>query len=439
MVNLYFCSMKGKDKSQKRCRWLWVAGLLLLFLWLRQLPLYKPTGAIPFEGPYWYNPYQEVHPGGQWLRANFHAHSNAWGFVTSGRKNTVEDIVCKYDSLGYDIIGISDYHRITNPFAAGDAAGTPRGRLFVPVYEHGYNVMKTHQGAIGARKVYWNDYILPQTWSQKQHIIRKLKEKSRLVVLHHPAWMGGYSKKDMRSLTGYDLFEVLNDFWISEELWDVALSAGRPALLIAGDDAHNVFKQTDLARDLTMIFAGMTDSLLEDPEDLLEGPEGLLKSPEGVYRALESGAAYGIEVTERLAHSSVAQKREGLDALPLLQSCKICSDSLVVVLSGEALQFNFIGQDGRLLKSVLCEAGGSTTVGNSGNSGSGSSSGSEAGDRCASAFYKLRPEDHYVRVKITLADSSHIYLNPVMRTKEKNGKPQMPPIQKRRLFTIFGT
>ncbi|NLA16008.1 MAG: hypothetical protein GX877_05680, partial [Bacteroidales bacterium] len=392
--------MKGKDKSQKRCRWLWVAGLLLLFLWLRQLPLYKPTGAIPFEGPYWYNPYQEVHPGGQWLRANFHAHSNAWGFVTSGRKNTVEDIVCKYDSLGYDIIGISDYHRITNPFAAGDAAGTPRGRLFVPVYEHGYNVMKTHQGAIGARKVYWNDYILPQTWSQKQHIIRKLKEKSRLVVLHHPAWMGGYSKKDMRSLTGYDLFEVLNDFWISEELWDVALSAGRPALLIAGDDAHNVFKQTDLARDLTMIFAGMTDSLLEDPEDLLEGPEGLLKSPEGllegpegllkspegllkspegVYRALESGAAYGIEVTERLAHSSVAQKREGLDALPLLQSCKICSDSLVVVLSGEALQFNFIGQDGRLLKSVLCEAGGSTTVGNSGNSGSGSSSGSEAG------------------------------------------------------------
>jgi len=42
-----------------------------------------------------------------------------------------------------------------------------------------------------------------------------------------------------------------------------------------------------------------------------------------------------------------------------------------------------------------------------------------------------------VRVKITLVDSSHIYLNPVMRTKEKDVKPQMPPIKKRRLFTIF--
>jgi hypothetical protein len=399
----------GSMKTSKKRRGLfWGSGLLVLYVLVRFMPLYKPAPAIPFEGPYWYNPYENVSSEGKWLRANFHAHSNAWGFVTSGRKNTVDDMLCKYDSLGYDIIGISDYQHITEMSC----------RLYIPVYEHGYNVMKTHQGVIGARKVYWNDYILPQTRSQKQHVLKKLKEHSRLVALHHPAWMGGYSKKDMCRLTGYDLFEVLNDFWVSEGLWDVALSAGRPAMLLAGDDAHNVFKPTDIARDFTMIFVGNSGSSME--------------SPEAVYRALESGAAYGVEVTERLAHSSVSRKREGLDSLPLLQSCRVCDDSLVVVLSGSALCFSFIGQDGLLLKRVSGETGSDNSAISSSELGS-----STFGSSSASAFYKLRPEDHYVRVKITLVDSSHIYLNPVMRTKEKDVKPQMPPIKKRRLFTIF--
>jgi hypothetical protein len=189
-------------------------------------------------------------------------------------------------------------------------------------------------------------------------------------------------------------------------------------MLLAGDDAHNVFKPTDIARDFTMIFVGNSGSSME--------------SPEAVYRALESGAAYGVEVTERLAHSSVSRKREGLDSLPLLQSCRVCDDSLVVVLSGSALCFSFIGQDGLLLKRVSGETGSDNSAISSSELGS-----STFGSSSASAFYKLRPEDHYVRVKITLVDSSHIYLNPVMRTKEKDVKPQMPPIKKRRLFTIF--
>jgi len=188
-------------------------------------------------------------------------------------------------------------------------------------------------------------------------------------------------------------------------------------MLIAGDDAHNVFKPTDLARDLTMIHAGAQDPL----------------APEDVYRALKTGAAYGIEVTRSVARGSVVQKRACLDALPVLQSCRIQGDSLVVVLSGKARQFHFIGQDGALLKSVPAGADMAADAAGSAHTPD------NAAGVADSAFYLLQEQDRYVRVKIALPDSSHIYLNPVMRTMEKNKKPPMPPVRKRRLFTIFDT
>jgi len=381
----YLCRM---PKRRNRKKWWIAAGILwVLILLFRMMPLYKPAPSDPFSGKYWYNPYRQADQEGRWLRANFHAHSNAWGFFTNGRKNSVEDILSKYDSLGYDVIGVSDYQHITQ------TAATP----YIPVYEHGFNILKTHQGSIGAKSVYHGDYILLQTRSQKQHVLNKLRERTQVLVLNHPDWMGGYSPRDIRFLTGYDCFEVLNDFWNSEDLWDVALSSGKPAMIVGSDDAHNVFKQTDLARDLTVIYS-VSDSLNADD----------------IYRALISGAAYGVEVTKRMSRAQVIEKRRTLDSLPLLRSCKIRNDSLIVTLTGDARDFSFTGQDGKLLKQVTDSVNG-----------------------IESASYRLQPEDTYVRVKITLPDSSHIYLNPVMRTVEKDLKPPMPASQKRGLFSIF--
>ncbi|HOO42302.1 MAG TPA: hypothetical protein P5167_04745 [Bacteroidales bacterium] len=377
--------MPGRHKKKKR--WIAAAIIWAVIVLFRMMPLYEPAPSAPFSGPYWYNPYQEITPEGQWARANFHAHSNAWGVFTNGRKNTVDDILSKYDSLGYDIIGVSDYQHITQTPA------TP----YIPVYEHGFNILKTHQGSIGAGRVYHGDYILPQTRSQKQHILNKLRERTQVLVLNHPDWMGGYSARDMRFLTGYDCFEVLNDFWNSEDLWDVALSSGKPAMIVGGDDAHNVFKQTDLARDLTLIYT-VSDTL----------------NPEGIYRALIRGAAYGVEVTRRLSRASVVDKRRNLDSMPLLRSCRIRGDSLTVILTGKAREFCFRGQDGKILKQVADSVNG-----------------------LQEASYRLQPEDTYVRVKIALPDSSHIYLNPAMRTMDKNMKPLMPASRKRWLFRIF--
>lgn len=344
----------------------------LLCLWQGILvvscPRYTPGPTAPFSGPTWANPYGTVHEDGQWLRANFHAHSNKWGAYTFAKKNTSQELVDVYERLGYDVIGISDYQAIT-------PTSLP---LYVPCYEHGVNVKKTHYLSIGATKVYWYLMGFPLTFSQKQHVINHLKENASLVALAHPGWNNGHSPKHVRQLQHYDLFEVLNDFWRSEALWDVSLSSGHHAMLLASDDAHNVFKPTDIARCVTMIYAPAST-----PDT----------QPEALYEALRAGRTYGIDVDRRIRFGSIAQKRERLDSLARLQSCAVVGDTLTVCLSKDALEYRFIGQDGRLLKTWDC-----------------------AEDGMRRAWYRLDARDTYVRVKITLPDSSYLYLNPVYRT-----------------------
>ncbi|HNY23233.1 MAG TPA: hypothetical protein PKM89_00550, partial [Bacteroidales bacterium] len=68
-------------KKQRR-RGVAVLVLLLLAGWtlFRLMPFYLPSEAVPFNGAFWYNPYEGLTRGeGKWLRTNFHAHSNAWG------------------------------------------------------------------------------------------------------------------------------------------------------------------------------------------------------------------------------------------------------------------------------------------------------------------------------------------------------------------------
>ena len=46
------------------------------------------------------------------LRANFHAHTKSWMGVTFG-ENSEEEMATAYAERGYDIVGISNYHRIS--------------------------------------------------------------------------------------------------------------------------------------------------------------------------------------------------------------------------------------------------------------------------------------------------------------------------------------
>src|SRR5262245_19653524 len=128
--------------------------------------------------------------------------------------------------MGYDVAGVSDYHDI----AAQDGIET------LPLYEHGYNVSKRHQLAIGAREVDWLDFPLWQSLSDEQFVIDRVGRTAELVALAHPTSRDAYSNDALHRLSGYQLMEVVNGPHRIEDPWDEALSSGHAVWALANDD-----------------------------------------------------------------------------------------------------------------------------------------------------------------------------------------------------------
>lgn len=205
-------------------------------------PIYTFPPPEPFSGDAWYNPYTDLAPN--WYKANFHAHTISWlGFTDA--KDTEEELIAHYKKLDYDIIGISNYMRITplDTFELGDFR----------VYEHGYNIKKRHHLSFNAKKVDWRDYLLWQNLHHKQHMINVMKRSSSAVAIAHPKYEHGFTPEDMKYLTGYDFIEVLNHYKKSIQIWDSALSSGRIGWIIGDDDTHNIKKSKNTGVCWTMI------------------------------------------------------------------------------------------------------------------------------------------------------------------------------------------
>jgi hypothetical protein len=325
-------------------------------------PVYDFSDPQPFKGTHWWNPYQEVH--GRWRRANFHAHGESWGGVTNGAQTDAQ-VVSSYWNAGYDIATVSDYQRIA------DAADT------IPVYEHGYNVGKHHQLAIGARSVVWWDFPLWQGVNQKQFIIDRLRPSTELISLNHLSRLHSYTVDDMRRLTGYDLIEVANGRVATEDRWDAALSSGHPAFAIGGDDTHDVTDPNRMAIAWNMIDAETTTA-----RDVIE--------------ALRGGRSYVvIRMVDAPANSDVA-----------LASLRTDDRSMTVTLSGEPAEISFVGQDGHVRQRT----------------------------NGLSASYTFTPSDTYIRTNVHTTKSI-VFLNPVMRSDADDHRPTMPALETDDLLT----
>lgn len=282
-----------------------IAGVALIVGVLPYLapPVYRFPPAHRFTGMSLWNPYADVRGG--WRRANFHAHGQAWGGVTSGAQDD-SHVVAAYRAAGYDIAGLSDYQRIS-PLD------------LVPAYEHGYNVGKHHQLVLGAGAVVWWDFPLWQGLNEKQFVLEQLQAPAALVAINHPARRHGYTPDDVRALTNYDLMEIANGRLRAEDRWDAALSSGRPVLGIGGDDTHDVTDSQRFAVAWTMIAA----------ETL---------TPGRILDALAAGRAY------------VVVARPGAAAVPDLRLVSVDVDHmhLTVTLAGSPAGIDFVGQDGML-------------------------------------------------------------------------------------------
>jgi hypothetical protein len=318
---------------------------LLIVLPYAIAPVYDFPEPAAFSGSSFLNPYANLTH--TWQRANLHAHGRAWGGLTSGEQPS--DVVARrYRSMGYSVPGVSNYHQIA----------AHKGVATMPIYEHGYNIGKMHQLAIGARRVEWLDFPLWPTLSQQQLVIDQVAEHAELVALAHPPSRDAYTPRNLNRLTGYHLIEIINGPFRSEEAWDAALSSGRAVWAVGNDDTHDLNNLRRTAVAWTMIDAATP-------------------STHDVIAALRAGRSYAVMRTNEIA-SAVETT---------LADVQFEDGRLTVTCDGEPSTFLFIGQNGAVHKTV---------------------------QDTLRAEYTFQPMDTYVRTVIR-APRTAMYLNPVLR------------------------
>jgi len=350
-----------------------ILGLLLFFLYnYITCPVYDFKEGFPFSGKGFYNPYENL-DSNNWKKGNFQVQSKAWSGITAGSENSNELIHQVYSKLGYDIIATSDYQKI-NYFKSNEVS-------FIPDYEHGYGIFKTHQILIGANKVLWTDYPFFQSLSNKQHIINLLRPENELIYIAHPALYRAYQPEDMRHLANFDGIEVLNNYISSLEHWDAALSSGNYVTILSNDDAHNVSNTFEVGRKCTYI---NSPSLNRDD----------------IINALKSGNSFGADIYS-IHWESLPAKIERTKILPVLKQLLIKGDTIFLRIDSIAKEIRFIGQNGVIMDTQI---------------------------RTNQASYLFQAVDNYIRIEIEFNNGTTFYLNPICRIKE-GSKPQMvgPP------------
>lgn len=241
-------------KASGRILGLVIPGLLLLAcVPYFRTEIYTFPPPTPFAGPHIHNPYAQLPPIGH--KANFHAHTEAWGGLTKGH-GAEAAVAVKYAENGYAIACVSNYHQLGDP---AKAAPLP----YIPVYEHGFNLLQAHVLAIDPEKVSFFDLPLFQAASHQQSVIEELRKLNALVAVAHPALGIARSESDMRKLVGYHFTEVLNRYVNSEAHYDAALSAGRLSWVMSNDDIH------DLPRDHPFRFVNRIHARSTHPDSML--------------------------------------------------------------------------------------------------------------------------------------------------------------------------
>ncbi|HOY32817.1 MAG TPA: hypothetical protein PKW80_13145 [Bacteroidales bacterium] len=211
-----------------------MTNIVIILLIITTIPyyntkIYRFSNPEPFSGEQFYNPYSDI--GEKWVKANFHAHSQAFGGLTKG-KNTPSELIERYKSLGYDIICISNYNKLADK--------TTEQQLFFSTYEHGYNFNWSHQLVINAGSPSFFDFPFFQSKSHKQYIINKLKKDNTIIALAHPSFKHSYRPNDLKYLVNYDCMEAISPVARSVAEWDYALSNGHAVWIIGNDDAHDI-------------------------------------------------------------------------------------------------------------------------------------------------------------------------------------------------------
>ena len=292
--------------------------------------------------------------------ANFHAHTGK--FLESPKKVARSALLLDslYNYFGYNIFSISDYQSIN--------IREKKYNWYIPVYEHGYMYYKNHQLVLNAKKVSWLDFPFPQTLSNEQFVIDRLKkDRSSIISIVHPMYRKAYSFKDIKYLSNYEILEIANHDRLFLPYYDTILSEGHPIFLIADDDAHEM----DNIEDVCSSFNLINTDLVRD----------------SVLKALRTGRSVGVKFNIS-SFKTNQEKKAALLNLPRITSIAFKNDSIAVRLSKDVKTIQFIGQHGSPKRSL---------------------------ENCSTGSYLFSASDTYIRTEIEGYDGTIYLLNPFFR------------------------
>ena len=334
-----------------------VVALAIVFTALS--PVYNFPESRPFAGKDIYNPYEGVDSTTEWHRANFHTHTRVEG-IFNECDYAPEETVREYMKYGYDIVTISNHNEIT-PFSTLEDEA-------VSIYEHGYNIFKSHNLVFGAESELNYDMVMPFTASQRQFMLNLLRADADMVQLNHPLRSRATTDEHMRLLEGYELVELDSGRSIENEYWDAALTAGHYILGTANDDLHYPDRSACIAVRSNFL---ATPALTYD----------------AVVATLRRGAFYAMRTPDYGA-GDWQEKVVRNATIPAISNIGLSDDVVYIALTEAADSIKFTGSDHRTLHLATA---------------------------CDSAAMALAAEEPYVRITAYFADGEVIYTNPFAR------------------------
>jgi predicted metal-dependent phosphoesterase TrpH len=182
----------------------------------------------------------------RWFKGNLHTHT-----VNSDGDSAADSVARWYREHGYNFLVLSDHDFFTEPAGLNAVFGAAGKFLLVPGEEvsarHGE--LPIHINAFDLRST-----LLPVAGGSVLDTLQKsidaIREAGALPSLNHPNFRWAIRPADLLQVRDLKLFEIYNGhpetnewggggFESLDEMWDVALAAGRQVYGIAVDDAHH--------------------------------------------------------------------------------------------------------------------------------------------------------------------------------------------------------
>lgn len=222
--------------------------------------------------------------GYTWLKGNLHTHT-----TMSDGEFTPQQVIARYEGLGYDFLALSDHDTLTPP-----EAYQPGTRLVllsgVEVSANGPHLLQIGPGPA----------VAPSP--DRHQVVRDIVQRGGIAIMNHPNWEWSFNHfpqelmEELDGTAGLEIYngviERLEGAALATDRWDRLLSRGRRLWGYADDDLH-------CSADLG-IACNVVQATARAPEAVLDALRaGRSYASTGV--AIQSASVEGATLTVRAA------------------------------------------------------------------------------------------------------------------------------------------